>query len=80
MVNQVPLLKNLAAMFDIETPIISLVIGEGGSGGALGIAIADRVLMMEYSIYSVILLSLVPLFFGQILKKVKQQRMLLISA
>jgi acetyl-CoA carboxylase carboxyl transferase subunit alpha len=46
--------ENLAKMFDIETPIISLVIGEGGSGGALGIAIADRVLMMEYSIYSVI--------------------------
>lgn len=46
--------ENLAEMFDIETPILSLVIGEGGSGGALGIAIADRVLMMEYSIYSVI--------------------------
>lgn len=46
--------ENLAEMFDIETPIVSLVIGEGGSGGALGIAIADRVLMMEYSIYSVI--------------------------
>ncbi len=46
--------ENLAEMFDIETPIISLVIGEGGSGGALGIAIADKVLMMEYSIYSVI--------------------------
>jgi acetyl-CoA carboxylase carboxyl transferase subunit alpha len=46
--------ENLAEMFDISTPIISLVIGEGGSGGALGIAIADKVLMMEYSIYSVI--------------------------
>lgn len=46
--------ENLAEMFDIKAPIISLVIGEGGSGGALGIAIADRVLMMEYSIYSVI--------------------------
>jgi len=46
--------ENLAEMFDIKTPIISLVIGEGGSGGALGIAIADKVLMMEYSIYSVI--------------------------
>lgn len=46
--------ENLAEMFDIETPIVSLVIGEGGSGGALGIAIADKVLMMEYSIYSVI--------------------------
>lgn len=46
--------ENLAEMFDIDSPIITLVIGEGGSGGALGIAIADRVLMMEYSVYSVI--------------------------
>jgi acetyl-CoA carboxylase carboxyl transferase subunit alpha len=46
--------ENLEEMFNIKTPIISVVIGEGGSGGALGIAIADTVLMMEYSIYSVI--------------------------
>lgn len=46
--------ENLAELFDVKSPIISLVVGEGGSGGALGIAIADRVLMMEYSIYSVI--------------------------
>lgn len=46
--------KNLAEMFDVKTPIVACVIGEGGSGGALGIAIADKVLMMEYSIYSVI--------------------------
>jgi acetyl-CoA carboxylase carboxyl transferase subunit alpha len=46
--------ENLAEMFDIKSPIISVVIGEGGSGGALGIAIADKVMMMEYSIYSVI--------------------------
>lgn len=46
--------ENLAEMFDIESPIVSVVIGEGGSGGALGIAIADKVLMMEYSVYSVI--------------------------
>lgn len=46
--------ENLAEMFDIKSPIISIVIGEGGSGGALGIAIADKVLMMEYSVYSVI--------------------------
>jgi acetyl-CoA carboxylase carboxyl transferase subunit alpha len=46
--------ENLQEMFNIKTPIISVVIGEGGSGGALGIAIADKVLMMEYSIYSVI--------------------------
>lgn len=46
--------ENIQEMFGIKTPIISIVIGEGGSGGALGIAVADRVLMMEYSIYSVI--------------------------
>jgi acetyl-CoA carboxylase carboxyl transferase subunit alpha len=46
--------ENLAEMFDLKVPIISLVIGEGGSGGALGIAISDRVFMMEYSVYSVI--------------------------
>lgn len=46
--------ENLEEMFGIKVPIIAVVIGEGGSGGALGIAIADKVLMMEYSIYSVI--------------------------
>ncbi len=46
--------ENLAEMFDINTPIVAVVIGEGGSGGALGIAVADKVLMMEYSVYSVI--------------------------
>ncbi|PIP90431.1 MAG: acetyl-CoA carboxylase carboxyl transferase subunit alpha [Bdellovibrionales bacterium CG12_big_fil_rev_8_21_14_0_65_38_15] len=46
--------ENLAEMFDINSPIVAVVIGEGGSGGALGIAVADKVLMMEYSVYSVI--------------------------
>lgn len=46
--------ENLAELFDVKTPIISIIIGEGGSGGALGIAIADKVFMMEYSVYSVI--------------------------
>jgi acetyl-CoA carboxylase carboxyl transferase subunit alpha len=46
--------ENLEEMFGIKVPIISVVIGEGGSGGALGIAIADKIFMMEYSIYSVI--------------------------
>lgn len=46
--------ENLAELFDVKTPIVSVIIGEGGSGGALGIAIADKVLMMEYSVYSVI--------------------------
>jgi acetyl-CoA carboxylase carboxyl transferase subunit alpha len=45
---------NLRDMMLIETPIIVIISGEGGSGGALGIAIGDRVLMQEYAIYSVI--------------------------
>lgn len=46
--------ENLEKMFGVRVPILSVVIGEGGSGGALGIAIADSVMMMEYSVYSVI--------------------------
>jgi len=46
--------KNILVMSHLKTPIISIVIGEGGSGGALAIGVADRILMMEYSIYSVI--------------------------
>ncbi len=45
---------NLRAMMLLDTPIIVVVSGEGGSGGALGIAVGDRVLMQEYAIYSVI--------------------------
>lgn len=45
---------NLRDMMLLETPVIVIVSGEGGSGGALGIAIGDRVLMQEYAIYSVI--------------------------
>ena len=41
-------------MSGLSTPIISVVIGEGGSGGALAIGVADKLLMLEYSIYSVI--------------------------
>jgi acetyl-CoA carboxylase carboxyl transferase subunit alpha len=45
---------NLREMAMLDTPIIVLVVGEGGSGGALGIAVGDRVLMQEFSVYSVI--------------------------
>ncbi len=46
--------KNLLVMSQLKTPIISTVIGEGGSGGALAIGVGDRLLMLQYSTYSVI--------------------------
>ena len=46
--------RNLFEMARLKTPIISIVIGEGGSGGALAIGVGDRVIMLEYSVYSVI--------------------------
>ncbi len=45
---------NLREMAKLKVPIVVIITGEGGSGGALGIAIGDRILMQEYSIYSVI--------------------------
>ncbi len=45
---------NLREMMVLRTPIVAIVIGEGGSGGALGIGVADRVLMLENAYYSVI--------------------------
>lgn len=46
--------RNLMEMSGLKTPIISIVIGEGGSGGALGLGVADKVFMLENSTYSVI--------------------------
>ena len=46
--------RNLYAMAELRTPVICTVIGEGGSGGALAIAVGDVVLMLQYSTYSVI--------------------------
>ncbi len=45
---------NLREMMSLRVPVVAVIIGEGGSGGALGIGVADRVLMMEYAYYSVI--------------------------
>jgi acetyl-CoA carboxylase carboxyl transferase subunit alpha len=46
--------KALQVMASLECPMLSIVIGEGGSGGALALGVTDRILMLEYSIYSVI--------------------------
>jgi acetyl-CoA carboxylase carboxyl transferase subunit alpha len=46
--------RNLLEMAKLQVPIVAVVIGEGGSGGALALGVADRVLMMEYAVYSVI--------------------------
>ena len=46
--------ENLMEMMTLKTPIISILVGEGGSGGALALAVADRVWMLENAIYSVI--------------------------
>jgi acetyl-CoA carboxylase carboxyl transferase subunit alpha len=46
--------RNLLEMSVLKTPIIGVVIGEGGSGGALGVGVTDRILMLENSVYSVI--------------------------
>jgi acetyl-CoA carboxylase carboxyl transferase subunit alpha len=45
---------NLMEMSKIKTPIVSIIIGEGGSGGALALGVADRLYMLEHSVYSVI--------------------------
>ena len=46
--------RNIFEMAQLEVPIIATIIGEGGSGGALAIAVADQVLMLQFSVYSVI--------------------------
>lgn len=48
------LAQNIYAMFRLRVPILVTIIGEGGSGGALGLAVGDRILMLENAIYSVI--------------------------
>jgi acetyl-CoA carboxylase carboxyl transferase subunit alpha len=50
----VAIAENLALMSRLKTPIVSTVIGEGGSGGALAIGVCDKLMMLQYSTYSVI--------------------------
>ena len=46
--------RNLLEMSDLKVPIIAIIIGEGGSGGALALAVADRVWMLEHSMYAIL--------------------------
>jgi acetyl-CoA carboxylase carboxyl transferase subunit alpha len=46
--------RSIEACLDAPTPVVATIIGEGGSGGAIALAAGDRVLMLEYSVYSVI--------------------------
>lgn len=46
--------RNLEIMAMLKTPMVAVITGEGGSGGALGIAVGDRILMLQYAVYSVI--------------------------
>lgn len=46
--------RNLLEMAGLRVPIVAVIVGEGGSGGALGLAVADRVFMFEYSTYSIL--------------------------
>src|SRR5437870_11193698 len=48
------IIRNMREMFLVTVPIIVVNVGEGGSGGAIGIGVGDRVLMLEHAIYSVI--------------------------
>lgn len=61
--------SNLMAMSDLTVPVLSIIIGEGGSGGALALAVADEVWMMEHSIYAI----LSPEGFASILWKDKSR-------
>ncbi|MDU2090985.1 MAG: carboxyltransferase subunit alpha [Enterococcus faecalis] len=60
--------QNLLEMSDLKVPIISVIIGEGGSGGALALAVADEVWMLEHTIYAV----LSPEGFASILTELKE--------
>lgn len=57
--------RNLLAMVNLRTPVISVVIGEGGSGGALALSVADEIWMLEHAVYSI----LTPEGFASILWK-----------
>ncbi len=73
--------ENLVALAQARVPIVTLVVGEGGSGGALGIGVGDRLLMMEHSIYSVTMPeSCASILWRDIAKKVEAAEALKLTA
>lgn len=73
--------ENLVALAGVRVPVVTLVIGEGGSGGALGIGVGDRLLMMEHSIYSVTMPeSCASILWRDIAKKVEAAEALKLTA
>ena len=68
--------ENLYVMSNLRVPIISIIIGEGGSGGALAIGVCDKLGMLQNSIYSVISPEVVLPFYGKTQKKLRRQQML----
>ena len=73
--------ENLVALSRARVPIVTVVIGEGGSGGALGIGVGDRLLMMEHSIYSVTMPeSCASILWRDIAKKVEAAEALKLTA
>lgn len=58
--------RNLLEMSDLKVPIIAIINGEGGSGGALALAVADSVWMLENAMYSILSPEVLRRFFGKI--------------
>lgn len=66
--------KNLYTLAGLTVPVLSVVIGEGGSGGALALAVADEVWMLEHSVYSILSPEALPPFSGKTAKRQRKQQ------
>ena len=66
--------RNLLEMSDLKVPILSIVIGEGGSGGALALGVANEVWMMENATYSILSRKVLLLSSGKTARKPKKLR------
>jgi acetyl-CoA carboxylase carboxyl transferase subunit alpha len=66
--------RNLMEMSDLKVPIIAIIIGEGGSGGALALAVADKVWMLENTIYSILSPEGLQPFSGKMVHVQKRQQ------